>query len=1462
MSNSPVVLNMAQPQPVDYQSMNLNNRINLNLGGTPQNLNTLNTQPLSLNVNPQPLSLNLNSQNINPQPLSLNLNTQPLSLNVNPSNLTGVGTTTTDDYDRMELRQHIYDVPDSYIGSIDKIPRLDRLLNLSNPKNPMFKLSSVYLPSGVGHLLGELLTNSNDCAQLSREDGIDPGIIEIYADRKTIRVRNGGKSIGLGVHQKELVHLPEMIFGILLTSSNYGKNKGSEKKVGGRNGYGAKLVNIFSTRFVVRVGNPIQGYEYEQVWYDNMRVRKDPILIPNYTGESYVEVEYDLDFKHLDYENFTDDNFSYTEYSNEAYQIFGRYVADLAFTSKVPIKYTYPSDVISTPEGGLVTLLGEPVLNRPTSATRTISFNIKNVFEYSHFFTDDLINYIIYYEWPKGTETVNRKMGGQTIKIAKNSAIAPDVEMMLLDTPDNGQIIPFANGIWSINGGVHSNKAYNVFGNSIIKIVNDSQLSKKEKANGKAPTHKLNITALKRHATILMSCRLVNPKWKSQEKEHLTTPTPIIKPDPKLIKQVEKWELVLRLYADIKAKKYKSMKGKTNNRGKRGLGIEKYQGANNIRPKDKDIWNENTLYLTEGGSAAGYVKKMISEMVDGRDANGIYPMRGKSLNVMGREITRILENPEIKDLYEILNLQDGLDYTDPENYAMLPYGRIVIVADSDVDGKHIVGLILNIFHCLHPTLLKRGYLMFMRTPIIRVWKGAQKMKFFVDSDYEKWKEATSNWRTWEHKYFKGLGSSNDDDVKDDYSDPKEIYCLYDDESPKYFRLAFHKKATNQRKDWILKFDPTFNIVGIKMLPISQFIYYEFIEHPVDNVARSIPLFLDGLKKVQRKIVWAGKQNWGAKIGTPKAKSMKLCDYSSLTSRTLSYHHGPASLDGAISLMNLDYIGSNNMRYFYPDGQFGTRDADGNDGAASRYPSTKPEWWWPYVYKKEDDQFLVFTEDEGIKCEPKTLLPIIPMGAINGAKAISTGYATYMPNHDPRDIINWLKIRINNDSKKEKGEEEDPLPYPIPWYKGFDEKGTINLREIISHTKRESDAFFQNVQCRSNDANDDNEDEYDMDDDENVSSANPFGDSPDNDVIDLDTSDRELRLSMITEGRFKVETHGKTKTKDGKTKILIDELPIGVSQSSYKKWLEKQMMDKKDKDGKPKKPLLTDYDNKSKHDTVKFILYGVERPSILKLKLRRTYGMTNMVFLDSNGKPMRFDNIQDYMEAWYTLRLPYYLIRKSSMISTIEEKIREKHNKSLLIRAVLDGFDQGAIPGKTVIIQRKKRSEVFTQMDLMNISHDAYTKARLSNLDEEDIIKLQEDIRKLEEEKNRIIHIEPGQLWLIDLEEFEKIYMRKYKMKPKEPIYYTGFLEVKKQKIVKPKKQIELKVSLGVAPTFTKTATGFTLNTPIVQLNTTPPSDDKPLTATNLVLNTTPLQIPVNTSHQVQTTTQLNNDDVT
>mmetsp|Transcript_18975 Transcript_18975/g.13765 ORF Transcript_18975/g.13765 Transcript_18975/m.13765 type:complete len:192 (+) Transcript_18975:240-815(+) len=119
--------------------------------------------------------------------------------------------------------------------------------------------------------------------------------VEINEEQNKISVWNNGKGIPIQIHKEYNCYVPEMIFGELLTSSNYNDNV--KKVTGGRNGYGAKLANIFSTRFVVETADKKNRKVYSQTWRNNMQRREDPKIKDNEKEEEYTCVTFEPDLE-------------------------------------------------------------------------------------------------------------------------------------------------------------------------------------------------------------------------------------------------------------------------------------------------------------------------------------------------------------------------------------------------------------------------------------------------------------------------------------------------------------------------------------------------------------------------------------------------------------------------------------------------------------------------------------------------------------------------------------------------------------------------------------------------------------------------------------------------------------------------------------------------------------------------------------------------------------------------------------------------------------------------------------------------------------------------------------------------------------------------------------------------------------------------------------------------------------
>jgi DNA topoisomerase-2 len=334
--------------------------------------------------------------------------------------------------------------------------------------------------------------------------------------------------------------------------------------------------------------------------------------------------------------------------------------------------------------------------------------------------------------------------------------------------------------------------------------------------------------------------------------------------------------------------------------------LAKLDDANNAGTKNA---GECTLILTEGDSAKSLAVSGLS--VIGRDNFGVFPLRGKLLNVREAIHSQIAANAEINAIKQILGLQHGKKYAD---VSTLRYGHLMIMTDQDHDGSHIKGLIINLFDHFWPELLKiPGFLLEFITPIVRVSKGKgpnrQDITFFTIPEYEAWKEENGNSAGWTIKYYKGLGTSSTEDAKKYFSDLErhlKPFEVCDDNSRAMIDMAFNKKKADDRKEWLKCFQPgTYMDHRVKEIPMADFINKELILFSMADNARSIPSAVDGLKPGQRKILFACfKRNLKSEI--------KVAQLSGYVAEHSAYHHGEVSLSGTIVNMAQNFVGSNNL----------------------------------------------------------------------------------------------------------------------------------------------------------------------------------------------------------------------------------------------------------------------------------------------------------------------------------------------------------------------------------------------------------------------------------------------------------------------------------------------------------------------------------------------------------------------
>ena len=579
--------------------------------------------------------------------------------------------------------------------------------------------------------------------------------------------------------------------------------------------------------------------------------------------------------------------------------------------------------------------------------------------------------------------------------------------------------VSFVNGIHTSKGGKHVEYILNQITRKLVEYI-----EKKRKV-------KVNPNNIKEQLILFLRCDIENPAFDSQTKDYMNTPfskfgSSCVVSD-KFIEKLAKIGVMDAACALTEVKENKAAKKTDGVKTKNIRGIPKLIDANWAGTERS---SQCTIIFCEGDSAkAGIVSGLSSE---DRNTYGVYPMKGKILNVRGENIKKVSENKEIAEMKKILGLETGREYSGTED---LRYGRVLIMTDADLDGHHIKGLCINLFHTQWTALLQiPGFIGFMNTPILKAHKGNQTMIFYNEGEYKEWKETTPT-INWKIKYYKGLGTSTGKEFRE-YFQQKKIVGFHHTgkESDDTIDLIFNKKRACDRKEWLEKYNrDSYLNTDNTVVSYEEFINKEFIHFSKYDCDRSIPNLMDGLKISLRKILYSAfKKNLTTEL--------KVAQFSGYVSEHSGYHHGEASLNAAIIGMAQNFIGSNNINLLMPNGQFGTR-RTGQDHASERYIFTQLNKITRYLFPKEDDAILKYLDDDGLIVEPIFYAPIVPMILVNGSKGIGTGFSTDIMCYNPIEIMDYLKYKLMEHAEEEKGEKESPKSIEfIPYYEGF--QGTI------------------------------------------------------------------------------------------------------------------------------------------------------------------------------------------------------------------------------------------------------------------------------------------------------------------------------------------------------------------------------------------------------------------------------------
>ena len=1310
----------------------------------------------------------------------------------------------SDSYTKRDIITAIRDDPETWTGATSEVNKNYQVYNF---KDKCIESRTVEIAPANIKLFKEALSNATDNAATTimhtnwKSDGTaksglkgeewkkpDIGTIEIVVKDHLISIKNGGRPIPLSpcieeCTDEECILPPFLVFGTTYSGTNNDKSKLGLGA--GKNGIGAKVINVLSTHFIVEAGNNLHGQQFKAHWKDNMTIVDSNVCVPGfeydgnkwnslmtksnaYFGENYVRITYSPDFE----------RYGWSMYDYDKVCLLAQLANSASMSSRVTIKFSFQIDEMNNP--------------------MTVTFKYNKMTDYVKLLG---VNKVISHEqifWSTGSNYGQAKLIGGDIsklsteqqkKIANNPMCMEDfpfLEMYMYDTPDNGKTIAYVNGNETPLHGIHVKAITGPISNFINCTLN------------RKGSKTVKDDLLLKHITLIVLCRVNQPHYNDQAKSYLdkfeeakyNKNGPVLDDEGKP-KFSTKTKIDLKNYSVEWFKKWKAFEliqklfeaetivAKKLGKDSKHLLVPKLDNAN-LAGTDRGYMC--TLFIPEGDAAKDYPTKMINKLPGKRDYGGVLPLRGKPRNVSKMSDKAYQKSVIIQDLVKAVGLQENVDYTKEENVRTLRYGHICCIVDADVDGDHIKCLLINIIYCKFKSFLESGRFTYFQTPIIRVEKKGQRRivgqsrpqiveRFYTEDDFDVWynheKNAGNNPDKYDIRYLKGLASSNDHDMDDDIINGKRVVILSNgtDETDGNMYVAFGKDVSDERKKWVnhyryknkcipkvnefsrsktYKSCKIFNPISkkrnakkkyedeIENIKIEEDKYFreipnilnsDLINYSLVTFGRGLPSIRDGLKRCQRQAIYVIENTWDYGKGAEKA--MKINRLGARISERTHYKHGETSMFKAIMKMCQCFTGGNNIPFLTPDGSFGTRRHGGKDLGESkaRYAFTRAEPWHKLLMDKKLTDGITKCKEEGEEVEPEFMPMLIPMALVNGVIGISTAYRTLIPAHNIFDIIDWYISACD-------GVYKQP---PMPWYKGFIGKNIVHDANLAI-----GEEFGYADQSDIDTENGSEKIDVDIDDDEDA-----------NDKYEQRESERLLTLFLNKVSGQRMESIGNfnvIEKDDGIVNIHITELPIGVYPMLYRglilQWIEKKWVeDFRDGGEKSKEKIEEDstikLKKKSKNkndekdetkDNVDFMLYNVDltflKPNTKSLKLVTSLSMSNMTMISKDNHPIHFNNIAEIMSMHFRVMLAEFLKLKERNIADMR-KDREMMIYKLKLIALID---EGKIGTKD---SSDKWEDEMIKVDIPLHIHDRLlSSGGLKVLQKNDISKFQEKIASL------------------------------------------------------------------------------------------------------------------------------------
>lgn len=1191
-----------------------------------------------------------------------------------------------DDYDIYTEIEHILKVSDTMVGDVRPTTKPRKVYSDGRVSS-----REILSCDGFERLFMEAISNAFDniiaTRHLARET---PSRVALVSSRippvtitvtpESVTVYNIGEPIPVVPHAtstpQNLVLVPWLVFGNLRASSNYSE---TATRIGaGRNGLGAKLINIFSKRFCVRVGDPANGQEYTGVWRDNMGKLESSVAKPGYTlvegkwvsnvdhdakrgarkgysGPAFVEISYEVDFARFS---------PIPNNTKDIIDAFARFALDYSFSSKVSVRFNDEVIDVRTPRAFAKVYFPESVVEN---------------------------RMVVHYEWANAADAAAAAaIGGGKDAVSKALASGvlssfPTVELVVLDTPDEAQDFGFVNGI-SVPRGVHIAACVGRVCAAVIAASPAAQAATKGGITSLKPAD------VRPHISLIVNCHIEDPRFTSQTKQELTEPEPSVSIRSDAFKaamtstsEATRWQVGARL-AEAVETKTKRIVAKSDGRKCRRVEVEGLVDANKAGGPES---GSCTVFVTEGLSARIYAQSLIDHLQGKRDLYGVFSIRGKFINATAATTSSLLANKEYADLKTILGLAEGANYEEHSSIRNLRYGRVVILADADEDGSAIRALLVNCFAERWPSLIKTRRVSYMATPAIRVTHPRTNVtveRFFSDRAYNEWVKTPAGAaaiKGMNVRHVKGLSTSNNSDVKDDVTTSPVVEIIADPGAQESLSLAFSSKRANDRKEWIAKWQKGARVEGdadlesvsrgkrSKVQPraertVSALINKDLAEYSFGSLRRAIPSSLDGLKHSQRQALWCALRTWGFGVGAAaQTKSMKVSRFAAAVAEATSYAHGEASMQGCVVSLAQGFAGTNNLPVLLPDGQFGSLAGGPSEYGAPRYIYTKLNWSAKFIFSKQAVELVPREFVEGELAESEWLPCDVSLAAINGARGIATGWSTGIPSHNPVEVVDWYLSKIAKSTPS----------LPTPWF-----AGSRAVNEVVE------------------------------------------GDG---------------KRVLVSKGVIRVtrEPTPESPTYD----LVVEELPVGKWINAYAAYLTSLVKanrlgdfrdDSKTHTARFELYRLSTSDEtppaKTKKSVVKEQAFPPPTLTLEKIDLVKRIALNNYFLLDDTGTPKKYENVGEVLEDHFTTMSGNYEKQKAATENALADELAKLNARYALVDAIVS---------ERIVVFKRPEKDIVDEVTrvLSKASADEFATLRMKDATADELERLSTKIRSLQRE---------------------------------------------------------------------------------------------------------------------------------